>query len=366
MSSKAKPYIVGAALGASTMFFALQYHVIHSNNGLQIVPRTPQQSPGLAYVDIRNWTPSQWTDRPELARALMAHGSSDLIAESVASSLAETVSEDGHGLDELRSFLNETRTTLEERADQLLRNPDVEDFDDTTQSPRSGKSGGSEVVGIPFPQDANTRPPADPFRSPSDDHEETVPGTMANTARGTDIASRSEVPAKSTTKPNGGSRFSADDVIDGFDGPAAPSATNSSSARRVGPTSNSKSVLEQGRRAADLLFGEDHAPAGGNAPGKDSSMKQEKKANAPASEADSMFEEVTSQLENRAQDALNRAQEAARTRVTSAVDEAAASDSSFVRKPEDEKSQGAAVNSPSDAESNPAGHAPDQFDPFLE
>ncbi|MFN9956620.1 MAG: hypothetical protein ACK55I_26265, partial [bacterium] len=96
MSSKAKPYIVGAALGASTMFFALQYHVIHSNNGLQIVPRTPQQSPGLAYVDIRNWTPSQWTDRPELARALMAHGSSDLIAESVASSLAETVSEDGH------------------------------------------------------------------------------------------------------------------------------------------------------------------------------------------------------------------------------------------------------------------------------
>lgn len=366
MSSKAKPYIVGAALGASTMFFALQYHVIHSHDGLQIVPRTPQQSPGLAYVDIRHWTPSQWTDRPELARALMAHGSSDLIAESVASSLADTISEDAHGLDELRSFLNETRTKIEEGADDLLTSPLTEDSADTAQTPRLKNLGGSDVVGIPFPKDAKTKPPADPFRSPSDEHEANVPGTMANAGRTTDVAARSEVPPKATTKPHSGSRFTADDVIDGFERLESSPARGSGSSRRSGSTDRSASVLEQGQKAADLLFGEDSDSRAGKTSGNATPANQEKNLQKPPSEADSMFEEVTSQLENRAQDALNRAQDAARMRLSSAADGAAASDNSFVRKDSEAVSTQAAANTPSDPANAAAKETNEKFDPFLE
>ncbi len=100
----------------------LQFHVVRSHDGFQFVPRTPQHSLGLAYADIRNWNASQWTDRPELARALMAHGSSGLIAESVADSLADSVSSESATMDQLRSFLNKaTEVLIQPKKLRLLR-----------------------------------------------------------------------------------------------------------------------------------------------------------------------------------------------------------------------------------------------------
>ena len=100
-----------------------------------MVPRTPQHSVGLAYADFRNWSPSQWTDRPALARALMAHGSSDLISESVAGSLADSVTEENSTLDQLRSFL-----------------------DKSTQDGVKGNAAG--LLEIPPSTDAPSKPPA--------------------------------------------------------------------------------------------------------------------------------------------------------------------------------------------------------------
>ncbi len=374
MSSKAKPYIIGAALGASAMFFALQYHVVHSHDGFQIIPRTPQQSLGLAYTDIRSWSPSQWTDRPELARALMAHGSSDLIADSVASTLADTVSEDSHGLDELRSFLNETRTKVEESADELLTIPQNDDSADASSSKKSKSSKGSEVVGIPFPRDAKSEPPANPFRPRTDDDEEpTVPGTMAEAGGpSTDVASRSETPIQSKPSAKKGSRFSADDVIDGFedlDTPTSsrPSGTNPKSSAS---SKSSSSVLEQGRKAADLLFGDESSSSTSGSAGassnKGSTAKPVKKPAEPQGESESMFEEVTSQLETRAQDALNRAQEAARTRVSSAAEGATKSGSSFIRERAEQVLPDAARELLKTTGGESSSSATETFDPFLE
>ena len=372
MSSKAKPYIIGAALGASTMFFALQYHVVHSHDGFQIIPRTPQQSVGLAYADIRSWSPSQWTDRPELARALMAHGSSDLIADSVASTLADTVSEDSHGLDELRSFLNETRTKVEEGADDLFsipRDDNTTDASDETHASRSGKRQGrsNEVVGIPYPKDAN-KPAADPFRPPIED-DSTEPGTMAGTSRATDLASRSESPVKNRM-PSNGSRFSADDVLNGFEEaestrPARTTPTN----RKSSASSKNSSVLDQARQTERLIFGDEPSTIPST---RGSASRPAAKPVEPPSETDSMFEEVTSQLGNRAQDALNRAQETARTRVTSAAEEASKNGSSFLRNRAEQMLPDAArslINNSSPTSSSPTSPAPpalDTFDPFLE
>ena len=182
--SKAKPFLFGTALGASAMFFALQYHVVHSHDGFQVVPRTPQQSVGLAYADIRSWSPSQWTDRPELARALMAHGSSDLIAASVASTLADSVSDDSSTLDELRTFLNSSEAA----------GVPQDDATDETDSEKSEGGTNNDLFRIPFPQDARSGAPADPFR-------------IAN-ANADEKVKESDSGAKS--------RFTADDVLEGL------------------------------------------------------------------------------------------------------------------------------------------------------
>lgn len=152
------------------MFFSLQYHVVRSESGIRVLPRTPQHSIALAWADVRTWTPSQWTDRLELARAAMAAGATDLIADSVRIPLQEEVSESAATLDELRGFLNSTRDRLRERTDGRAvegKRPgrlasaaddlelDHEDYED------------SESGLIPLPGEvavADTAP-ADPFRS---------------------------------------------------------------------------------------------------------------------------------------------------------------------------------------------------------
>ena len=89
------------------MFVALQFHMIRSEDGFRLVPRTPQPSLGLSFVDLRHWTAADYTDRPEVARALVAHGDTDLVASSMTDNLLETVSENGSALDQLRGLMNE-------------------------------------------------------------------------------------------------------------------------------------------------------------------------------------------------------------------------------------------------------------------
>lgn len=104
---KLKPFLFGAIAGLLLMFVSLQFHLIRSEDGFRLVPRTPQPSLGLFYVDLRSWTPEDYADRPELARALVAHGDTDLVASSVTDRLLDGVSEDGSALDTLRGFMNE-------------------------------------------------------------------------------------------------------------------------------------------------------------------------------------------------------------------------------------------------------------------
>ena len=106
-----KPLILGCIAGCGVMFVALQYHVVHSHDGLQLIPRAPRATLGLAWVDIRDWDAETWSDRPALARALIAHGSSDLISASVVSDIGDSLDSDSGTIGELRSLLNESLTS---------------------------------------------------------------------------------------------------------------------------------------------------------------------------------------------------------------------------------------------------------------
>lgn len=104
---KFKPFLIGAIAGSLLMFVSLQFHLIRSEDGFRLVPRTPQPSLGLFFVDLRNWTPEDYADRPELARALVAHGDTDLVASSVSDRLLDDVSENGSALEQLRGLMDE-------------------------------------------------------------------------------------------------------------------------------------------------------------------------------------------------------------------------------------------------------------------
>lgn len=354
--SNAKPYLFGTLLGASAMYVALQYHIVHSHDGFQMVPRTPQHSVGLAYADVRNYTPSQWTDRPELARALMAHGSSDLISESVATSLADTVAEENSTLDQLRSFLSKpAQDTAGGTAGGLLQIPG------TSRQPLNVDSGSSDELNpLPFPRDAKKPVLADPFS----------PQVAQSEDRTIDSGSTDSTAVPSTSP--GASRFSAADIIEGLRSDAgspidafntANGATNAGLKSNGTATAKPSATSLFTQAMEDQMFGSP-APA-------TKSTGTPKPAASDASQ--SMFEEVSSQLESRAQAALNRAQSAATEKAGSVLGDGVTASQNYLRQrveqaaPEAVKSLiQSTTNGSAGKVAQPGTSLLEQFDPFLE
>jgi hypothetical protein len=86
-------FIFGMAVGGLLVYVALNYHLIHAKDGLHMVPKVNATLAG-AYVDIRQFGPADWTERPEIAMAIFRAERGDLM-ESAASDSLQT------GLDRL-------------------------------------------------------------------------------------------------------------------------------------------------------------------------------------------------------------------------------------------------------------------------
>jgi hypothetical protein len=99
-----KSLMAGVVLGAGGMYGGLQYHLLQAEEGLLIVPRSPQQRLQDAYADIRQWDAATWTARPRLALAVTQHGRGDLITVGASSSV----------IDELRETFAPLQTKLGE------------------------------------------------------------------------------------------------------------------------------------------------------------------------------------------------------------------------------------------------------------
>lgn len=76
-------FIAGLVLGVSMMGIAYSYHFVRSGEGIVIVPKTTASLANV-YVDITDWTLTEWGDHPAVMRALVEDGRSDLIKTSVA------------------------------------------------------------------------------------------------------------------------------------------------------------------------------------------------------------------------------------------------------------------------------------------
>lgn len=333
---KAKPFLFGGLLGAGTMFVALQYHVVRSHDGFQFIPRTPQHSVGLAYTDIREWNETQWLDRPELARALMAHGAGDLITESVAKNLAESVSTQGATLDQLKSFFEKS---AEKTADSdLFRLPDLQPLRPADSSGTPADS--PDLNATPYPREAGKPVAVDPFRmAQTQDPNPAVAGNPAVTGGSERVFAPPEFrrPATSTPPSNLGGKSTTQREADAiervlFDAPAS-AATPQSAA----PGAESRAAIPPVREAAP-------------------------------------FEEIAADLESRARSALSRAQSTLGENAGDSTSDA----SKFQRSPFPSSASGVAAGGFAPSRSTTAtpnagatGSDPlralrDRFDPFLE
>lgn len=71
------------------LYAAMHYYVVHTQSGLQVV-RKAQPRTDVPYLDVRKFTPAQWTSFPEVAAAVRSiaadaqHRLADLSQSSAA------------------------------------------------------------------------------------------------------------------------------------------------------------------------------------------------------------------------------------------------------------------------------------------
>lgn len=79
-------FIFGMAVGAGLLYGAMSYHVVHADDGLHLVPKLNAELQST-YVDIREFTPADWSQHPQLASALLQSDQRDLVDGAVDDAL---------------------------------------------------------------------------------------------------------------------------------------------------------------------------------------------------------------------------------------------------------------------------------------
>ncbi len=72
----------GILLGAAAMFVAFKCHVVRTKETWVFVPK-PSAALVDAYVDVREWDTAEWTKHPQLVKALVLTGNTDLMRKAV-------------------------------------------------------------------------------------------------------------------------------------------------------------------------------------------------------------------------------------------------------------------------------------------
>ena len=83
-------FLGGLAAGLIIMGLSYEYHFVMSDDGFLFVPKS-QASLKDVYVDIREWTISDWGDHPQVAKALIADGRDDLVTTSITEGALQEV-----------------------------------------------------------------------------------------------------------------------------------------------------------------------------------------------------------------------------------------------------------------------------------
>ena len=333
---KLKPFLFGALVGAGLAVCALQFHVVHSHEGVRVVARTPQPSLGLSYADVRGWDAKTWAERPELVRALVANGSGELVADTVADNLTSPVDTGSDTLDQLRGLLDNADSELSNRNREQPQ-PLERDW---------GEESSEDFLGSPFTEDAPPFPSASRdearrTRVAARDLNSLDDGTQGHSSsygsaytRQSDSSSTSETSNSqgdgsdsgtdysdsgyNSSRSSSGSSYGSDSGTDYSDsGYNSNRSSSGSSHGSDSGTDYSGSGYNSNRSSSGSSYGPesdtDSFDSGYdlNTNSSDSSGSSDQKlfGNDDTGEQYGVFEDVTDELESRAEKALSRARE---------------------------------------------------------
>jgi hypothetical protein len=90
--SKISSFFLGMATGAALLHGATLYHVVRASDGFHFIAKQPARL-SETYVDIRAFTLTDWAAHPQLASALVQANQQQLLGESAAGALQESVNQ---------------------------------------------------------------------------------------------------------------------------------------------------------------------------------------------------------------------------------------------------------------------------------
>ena len=97
--------LVGFAIGGGAIYGAFNYHVVKADSGFELVPKH-SASLSDTYVDIRNFSVSDWAAHPALSADIVAAEKSHLLGGGSSNSLQNGVNSMENGV---KNVLNEIR-----------------------------------------------------------------------------------------------------------------------------------------------------------------------------------------------------------------------------------------------------------------
>lgn len=83
-------FAMGMVVGGALLYVALQYHIIHSKQGLHLIPKA-SATLAKTYVDIRQFTIADWTRNTDVALALTNANQVELIESAPGDALQNSL-----------------------------------------------------------------------------------------------------------------------------------------------------------------------------------------------------------------------------------------------------------------------------------
>ena len=74
------PFFVGMLLGGFLVWGSMSYHIVRNSDGLNLVPKR-YATLKTTYLDVRDWTASDWSRHPDLVWTLTQNGRTDLMGD---------------------------------------------------------------------------------------------------------------------------------------------------------------------------------------------------------------------------------------------------------------------------------------------
>ena len=83
-------FMIGMAVGAGLLFATQYYHLIRARDGLHLIPKV-ESSLAATYVDIRDFTVSDWARHSGVAMALIQANQRQLMEDAATDTIRQSI-----------------------------------------------------------------------------------------------------------------------------------------------------------------------------------------------------------------------------------------------------------------------------------